>query len=156
MLANNLNIRRPFSSLVASLVALVAIVGATLLASTTASAGDNPPPPPARIAVKVVDGDGKPVPGAIVELMYKGRPVRHEMTNRDGKAGFLRVIPAEYGIRAGKRGVGVAHDRVLAKSGETAAVLLTLKKPSTTGTSVTGDGSTSTSGTASTGASAAK
>ena len=53
-----------------------------------------------KAVVEAVSMTGKPVPGAIVELMYKGRPVRHEMTNRDGKAGFLRVIPAEYGIRA--------------------------------------------------------
>jgi|GEM_PF-2520147 len=143
--AHSLNVGQgKLGRIVASLIALVAVVAAVFVAGlpSAAQAGGNPPPPPARIAIKVVDADGKVVPGAIVELMYKGRPLRREMTTRDGLAGFLRVIPAEYGIRAGKREVGVARERVIAKSGETTRVLLTLKKPDTTGSAVSGGGQT--------------
>ena len=128
-----------------SLIALVAFVGATLLAnvSNSAIAGSNPPPPPGRVVVKVTDPDGKPVAGAIVELLYKDRAMRREMTGADGMAGFRSVLPARYGVRAGKRGVGVAHDAINVEKGKTTGVRLTLKKPSTTGS---GGGNSVTSG----------
>lgn len=112
------------SALVSLVMVLVGAIFLALPGKAIAAPGG-----PGKVAVSVVDGDGKPVAGALVELRRSRHLISHGRTNAEGVYVFERVRPGRFGVDAAKREVGRGRAAAEVKSGETTRVEITLKKP---------------------------
>ncbi len=114
-------------------VSLVAAIAAIFMLALPGRAGAQPADPDGdpkfgALVVTVCTEDGKPVPGAHVDIKHGDRLVARGTTNRDGKFAVPRIHAGRFAVLALRRPVGAGRELAQVKPATKNEVKVVLKK----------------------------